>query len=300
MPAGIVADLKDSCAGGLLGSDRNRPGPRRPMRLLSAKSVLARIALIIACAEALVMVLLQFNPHIAGSYQAAVLDALLLAVLSTPPLYYWVIRPFVQARDEALEQVTRLAHTDPLTLLANRRLISRYLAILIAGSVRHGTVGAVLVVDLDGFKAVNDQHGHDAGDATLVEVARRLREAVRAEDLVGRLGGDEFVVLAHRFDGPGSEAGERALRIAEKLIRAVDAPIPFNGLALRVGASVGIRLLPPEHLEPHVAIAEADQAMYRAKALGRGRAVVFAGDGRGEGARCFPAGAVPVADSGRG
>ncbi|MBW8312662.1 MAG: GGDEF domain-containing protein [Rhizobium sp.] len=249
------------------------------MKLLSARNVLARIALIIACAEALVMVLLQFNPHIAGGYLAAVLDALLLALLSTPPLYYWVIRPFVKARDEALEQVTLLAHTDPLTHLANRRLVRHYLGTLVAGSVRHGTVGAVLVMDLDGFKAINDRHGHDAGDATLVEVARRLREVVRSEDVVGRLGGDEFVVLVHRFDGPNSEAGERALRIAEKLIRAVDAPVPFNGLALRVGASVGIRLLPPEHLEPDAAIAEADQAMYRAKALGRGRAEVFGGEG---------------------
>lgn len=187
----------------------------------------------------------------------------------------WVIKPFVNARNEALDQLNHLAYVDPLTQLANRRLFSKHLEKAVAGSVRHKDYGAVLLIDLDGFKLINDRHGHEAGDAVLVEIAERLRAIVRAEDIVGRLGGDEFVVLIHRLGADECVAREQVLRIAEKLINSVDTPFDFNGKTLHFGASIGIRLLGFEEPDTETALRESDIAMYRAKQAGGGRATIF-------------------------
>ncbi len=245
------------------------------MAPLTARQVVFRIAVIVSLAELSIMLVLGTIPHEASTNAEAVLDAVLLAALSTPAIYLWVIRPFVTARDEALVQVGRLALTDPLTHLANRRLISEHLGLAIAASVRHHEYGAVLVLDLDGLKAVNDIHGHKAGDAVLVGVAERLPSMIRAEDVVGRLGGDEFVVLIHRLGTDQPAARDRALVIADKLIALVRQPFEFNGTTLRVGASIGIRLLGSSTLDAPTALHEADVALYRAKDAGRGRAVLF-------------------------
>jgi diguanylate cyclase (GGDEF)-like protein len=183
-------------------------------------------------------------------------------VLSIPAIYIWVIKPFVHARDDALAQISHLALTDPLTQLANRRLISKHLGTIIAGRVRHKDYGAILLIDLDGFKPVNDDHGHDAGDALLVEIAARLRSIVRSEDVAGRLGGDEFVVLIYRLSADERIAHDMALRISENLIRMVNKPFDFNGKILQVGASIGIRLLGFEEMDTVAAMSEADIAMY--------------------------------------
>jgi len=204
-----------------------------------------------------------------------VIDTILLAILAAPLIYVWVIEPFVSARDASLTEVKRLAFTDPLTHLANRRLISDHLGKAIAGSVRHRDYGAVLLIDLDGFKPINDTYGHQAGDAILVEVAERLQSSVRSEDVVGRLGGDEFIVLIHRLGADRQIANQKVLRLVGKLIETVNKPFGINGQHLHVGVSIGIRLLGLEEMDTEAAIREADMAMYRAKQAGRGRAVVF-------------------------
>lgn len=215
------------------------------------------------------MLVLQRSPHEANTYLEAVLDAAALVMLSTPAIYMWVIKPFVNARDEALAQMRHLAYIDPLTRLANRRLFSKHLEKAVAGSLRHNDHGAVLLIDLDGFKLINDGHGHEAGDAVLTAIAKRLQSIVRSEDVVGRLGGDEFVVLLPRL-GDESEAREKALRIAERMINSVNAPFDSHGKTLHVGASVGIRLFGFEKSDSEAAIREADTAMYRAKQSGEG------------------------------
>ena len=221
------------------------------------------------------MLMLRALPHQKATFAEAIVDTVLLVVLSTPAVYVWVIKPFVRARDEALAQVNRLALTDPLTQLANRRLISRYLTGLAASSVTNRDHGAVLLMDLDGFKPVNDLHGHETGDAVLVEVAERLRSLIRSGDVVGRLGGDEFVVLVQRLGADVRIAHDAAVRMAEKLRAAIKAPIRVNGKTIYVSASIGIRLLGFEELDAETALGEADLAMYRAKEAGRDRAVVF-------------------------
>ncbi len=243
------------------------------MKLLTTTQVTIRIAVIIASLELLIMLLFKFIPHESGSYMEAVLDPVLLALLCTPAIYMWVIKPFVEARDAALFKFNQLAITDPLTQLANRRRISVSLQELAASCIRHKDHGAVLLIDLDGFKLVNDKHGHAAGDAVLVEVSERLRTIVRTEDVIGRLGGDEFVVLLNRLGVTESIARDKAMQVADKLIRLIRVPVDFQGVTLQVGASIGIRILGDQVLDANTAINEADAAMYRAKKTGNKCAV---------------------------
>jgi len=242
------------------------------MNLLSTKQVIIRIGAIIAAAEFLIMLVISFIPYSLNAVSEAVLDVFLLAILTTPLIYLWIIKPFVDARDEAHAQVSHLAFTDPLTQLANRRQLLSHLQRIIAGCNRHKTYGALLLIDLDGFKLVNDMHGHDAGDAVLVAFAKRIRESIRAEDFASRLGGDEFVVLIDRIDSDETHAREKTLKIADKIIQLANTPLDFNGNSLQVGASVGITLLNFEHLDADAVIRKSDVAMYRAKKAGKGRA----------------------------
>jgi len=245
------------------------------MKLLVTKQVVLRIAAVIAMAELMIMLVVGAVPHELNPYLLALLDVILLVVLSTPLIYLWVVKPFVNARDEALAQISHLAHVDPLTQLANRRLMAKHLEKAVAGIARHQVYGALMLLDLDGFKPVNDAYGHDAGDALLVEIAKRLQASARAEDVIGRVGGDEFVLLLNNLDSDEQKTCDKLMRIAEKLIRTVNQPLVFKGQSLQVGASIGIRLLGLEVMNMETAIREADIAMYSAKKSGKGRAVIF-------------------------
>ena len=240
----------------------------------SVKIVILRITLIIALVELFVMFLLgkwslDLNPPV-----EAILDALILVVLSTPIIYSWVIRPYVIARDEAVAKVTYMAFHDPLTQLANRRLLSEYLQKMLSRLQRHKHYGAILLIDLDDFKPINDQCGHDVGDAILVEVATRLRAVMRGEDIAGRLGGDEFMVLLDALDTDKERAQEYAAQVAQRIQEAINVPIELRD-TYRLGASIGIRVLGDEQLPLENIIKQADVAMYRAKKRGKGNTVVF-------------------------
>ncbi|GEO81196.1 bifunctional diguanylate cyclase/phosphodiesterase [Pararhodospirillum oryzae] len=152
-----------------------------------------------------------------------------------------------------------LAHHDPLTGLANRRTFGERLAGEVSRTRRHDGVFALLYLDLDGFKPINDTHGHQAGDEVLRQVAARLGAAVRREDLVARLGGDEFAVLLP------DQGADEARKIAHKLHQAVTSPIPFQGGSLTVGVSVGIALYPRDGDSAEALLGWGDRAMYQAK-----------------------------------
>lgn len=244
------------------------------MTLLTTKQVVLRIAIVIAVVEFLVMGVFSAFPPIPAIAEA-ILDSLILVIFSTLSIYYWVIQPFANERNAALAKVNRLAHTDSLTQLPNRRLIISQLEKLISESIRHKDHSAVLLLDLDGFKKINDRHGHNAGDMMLIEIAKRLSILIRSEDTVGRIGGDEFVVLINRLGKHEQAACEKAHQIAKKLIDLVCAPLEFQRNTLRVGVSVGVRLLGQELLNTETAIREADAAMFQAKKSGGSQVVVF-------------------------
>ena len=123
---------------------------------------------------------------------------------------------------------------------------------------------AVFMLDLDGFKAVNDRLGHEAGDSLLVQVSQRLKQPLRRSDVVARLGGDEFVVLAQGVADPAV-----ALAIGRKLLAACDAPFQVNGQDCRVGLTIGFALSPEDGLDAAALLRQADAAMYAGKQAGR-------------------------------
>lgn len=160
-----------------------------------------------------------------------------------------------------------LAHTDPLTGLLNRRGLNEAVQTrLSTNPARRGI--AVFVLDLDGFKPVNDQHGHEAGDAVLVEVARRLQASLRATDLVCRLGGDEFVVALGNLSDD-DQAQVEAERIGRKLLQAFDAPFQAGTRPCRVGVTIGYALSPQDDTSLEGLLKRADAAMYAGKQAGR-------------------------------
>ncbi|GAA0314253.1 hypothetical protein GCM10009087_25820 [Sphingomonas oligophenolica] len=173
----------------------------------------------------------------------------------------------------AKHDMTFLAKRDALTKLPNRLLLREEFQKGAALMSRRTTRLALHLLDLDGFKPINDQHGHPAGDLVLQEVARRMLATVRAGDTVARLGGDEFVVLQVGI----AQDGEAEM-LARRLIRSLSAPYEINGEYLRISASVGIALAPEEGRDLDHLIACADGALYRSKAGGKGQ-LRFCGSG---------------------
>jgi diguanylate cyclase (GGDEF)-like protein len=171
---------------------------------------------------------------------------------------------FARLRDE--ERTRHEAVHDPLTGVANRTLLRDRLQHAVARSQREHGATAVLFIDLDGFKQVNDAHGHAAGDAVLVEIARRLQTAVRPGDTIARLGGDEFVAVCEDIDE------EAALAVGRRLQEAIQMPLRIGGAEHQISASIGIAL---GASEPQTLLGNADAALYRAKAAGRGRIDLF-------------------------
>jgi diguanylate cyclase (GGDEF)-like protein/PAS domain S-box-containing protein len=168
---------------------------------------------------------------------------------------------------------SRLIHDalhDPLTGLANRVLLRDHLERALARQGRSPGVVALLFVDLDDFKRVNDSYGHAAGDEILVGVAARLVGAVRAEDVVGRQSGDEFAVLLGRVANT-----EEATLAAERILRELRRPIPLGGRSILIGGSIGIALAAQHGATVEDLVTQADAAMYAAKHEGKGTWAVY-------------------------
>ncbi|MCK9285521.1 MAG: diguanylate cyclase [Rhodocyclaceae bacterium] len=160
--------------------------------------------------------------------------------------------------------LARIAHHDPLTALPNRSAFLDRLSQSIALAQRQGKRLALLFLDLDGFKPVNDDHGHETGDQLLRLVAQRLQELVRKSDMVARFGGDEFVILLTDIGDP-----DAAGIIAQKCVAALSQPMQIGKLKFQVGASIGIALFPDHADNADSLLAHADAAMYDAKHAGR-------------------------------
>lgn len=162
------------------------------------------------------------------------------------------------------EQLAQMALEDPLTGLANRVRLSSLLQQAISEADPDSTLFAVLFLDLDGFKPVNDNHGHETGDRLLVQVARRIVSALRRPDVAARFGGDEFVILLQELSDP-----QEAMAIAERIARKVSQSFRIEDLEITISCSIGVALFPADGTEQRELILNADQAMYRAKKAGR-------------------------------
>ena len=174
----------------------------------------------------------------------------------------------ITANKATQAEISRMAYFDALTQLPNRRLLQERLNHALTLATRSGCYGAILFVDLDHFKMINDTRGHHSGDLLLIEVARRLRLALRSGDTIARLGGDEFVVLLEVMDADALKAADHARQVADKLLLVLAEPYKLLDFEFRCTASIGISLF--THTETVAELLQhADLAMYQAKKTGR-------------------------------
>ena len=193
-------------------------------------------------------------------------EALLVGGLVTLGLLGFAVKQYVSQKREvarriAAEQYAReLAYQDGLTGLPNRRQFEEALAIAVGSPPRASAAHAVYFLDLNGFKRINDVHGHGVGDEVLIVVAQRLLSAMRDGDMVARFGGDEFAILATHLAGP-----ETATNVAMRVMESLESPISAGGAIHGVGLGIGIALVPSDATTSEEAMRKADIALYRAK-----------------------------------
>lgn len=183
---------------------------------------------------------------------------------------YLLMAHDVTARHEAEHQLQHMALHDALTTLPNRNMLQEQLKACLSIAQREQGHMAMMFIDLDRFKKINDTLGHHVGDSVLVEISRRLRAAMRASDIVARLGGDEFVVLLPRIQAQAD--GEL---VAAKVMEVFNAPVQVGGHELRVTPSIGLALYPQHGSDPVTLMRHADLAMYQAKSDGRNRIQIY-------------------------
>lgn len=172
--------------------------------------------------------------------------------------------------EEAQKQLRILAHHDGLTGLPNRLSFHEHLGKSIRQNLRHERALAILFIDLDGFKAINDSFGHQVGDDLLITTARRLRNCARYEDFIARLSGDEFSIILTEV----AKARDAAI-VAHRVVRSLAEPVFQDGRSISVTASVGVAVMPTDGRTVDTLLNRADQAMYAAKKGGRNRYRLF-------------------------
>ncbi|MCL5974290.1 MAG: EAL domain-containing protein [Gammaproteobacteria bacterium] len=173
----------------------------------------------------------------------------------------------IKEQQHALEM---MAHFDMLTQLPNRTLFADRFQQAIAHSIRQHSLLGVVFLDLDGFKPINDNYGHEIGDQVLIEVAQRIKACIRLDDTASRLGGDEFAILLNDISSV-----EHCERLVSRLLRTIQLPYRVDGDTIQLGASMGVTLYPLDQADADTLLRHADQAMYQAKQNGRNRYSIF-------------------------
>jgi diguanylate cyclase (GGDEF)-like protein/PAS domain S-box-containing protein len=176
----------------------------------------------------------------------------------------------ITAMKEYQQRLESIAHYDSLTNLPNRTLLADRLQQTMAQSQRRGQSLAVVYLDLDGFKSINDEYGHDVGDQVLITLARCMKEVLRDCDTLARIGGDEFVAVLGDLDAP-----ESCEPVLARLLLAASEPVNAGDATLRVSASIGVTFYPQDNADADQLLRHADQAMYAAKQMGRNRYHLF-------------------------
>ncbi|MBF0632947.1 MAG: GGDEF domain-containing protein [Magnetococcales bacterium] len=176
-------------------------------------------------------------------------------------------------RKRAEEQISKMARTDPLTQLPNRAAFLERLNHEIVRAKRQSEILSVLFIDLDGFKKINDNHGHQIGDELLMHVGRRISQCLRESDVIGRLGGDEFCLIL-----PNISFQEDSIKVADKIIQSINKPYFLKGTEAHVGASIGISLYPEHGIDAESLLHKSDLSLYAVKQCGRNHCLVYRPD----------------------
>jgi diguanylate cyclase (GGDEF)-like protein len=260
----LLAVLIGSCARAVF----RRGGPVG--RVPRVTGALFAFATLVMLARAALYSLSPLNE--AGLVAATPFNLLAVGSLVLVPILA-TISFLLMCSERSQEELERTSRLDYLTGIFNRRAIEDLASRAISAARRHGLPLAMLILDVDHFKRINDEHGHEAGDHALIETVCRLRQSMRAEDLIGRQGGEEFVVVMPDVDMIAAHAAAERLRCA-----FADAPMQLRGCAtapeLSVTVSVGVAVLEPGDLQFSQLLRRADRAMYAAKAAGRNRVVL--------------------------
>ena len=219
-----------------------------------------------------------FTQQMLGEVMAVMTALFALMLLMSSRRLHQTIRESLQIRHDFQQAEKTIRHQalyDDLTGLPNRRLLLERLGQEISRSLRHDHIGAVLFLDLDHFKTINDSLGHRVGDKLLQAVAARLQSRARAEDTVARLGGDEFIVLLSEIADDAAIAASDTQQVADQLIELFRAPFSIGGHELHLSASIGMALFPMGQANPEELLQQADVAMYSAKENGRENSRLF-------------------------
>lgn len=205
-----------------------------------------------------------------GGHFAALLNITAVRDETGRVRHYVALFSDITASKEHQSQLERIAHYDALTGVPNRVLLADRLQQAITRTRRDDRLMALVYLDLDGFKEVNDTHGHETGDELLIAISQRLNDTLRAGDTLARLGGDEFVAVLTDLSSM-----EECERVLERLLRAAASPLQIKGIPLQLSASLGVTLYPHDGSDADTLLRHADQAMYQAKQAGRNRYHLF-------------------------
>lgn len=186
----------------------------------------------------------------------------------------WMARDITK-RKEHEDKMHHMAFYDALTELPNRRLLFDRLEQMIKRIKRQKNFAALLFIDLDDFKEINDTHGHALGDEYLVAFSKRLEETVRDSDTLGRLGGDEFVILLDSASSQREAAAQEAQGLCERIVDILKVPFHLQGKEILGSASLGISIISPDDNSADDVLSFADSAMYQAKKQGKGQAFFY-------------------------
>ncbi|PCH65656.1 MAG: hypothetical protein COC04_01400 [Gammaproteobacteria bacterium] len=205
-----------------------------------------------------------------GEHYATLLSISTLLDDDGEAIHYLALFSDITQSKQQQQTLEMMAHYDVLTQLPNRTLFADRFNLAIAHSKRNNSLLAVVFLDLDNFKPVNDNYGHEIGDQLLVEVAQRIKANIREEDTASRLGGDEFVLLLNEIQS--TQHGEE---LVDRVHKAISAPYKINDITITISASSGITLFPLDDADADTLLRHADQSMYQAKLAGRNRHHMF-------------------------
>lgn len=188
-----------------------------------------------------------------------ILAPFIFTLCFTPLLHMWIINPIKKENSKLQDKLNHLALHDNLTRLSNRRFLIHELIKLQSTLARHYHYAAIIYIDLDHFKTINSQYGHETGDRVLIEIGQRLIAAFRLEDIVSRISDDEFVVLLTHIGDDAEQAEKRSVIAAERMLEEIERPYNIELDTIKIKAKIGIEIISPEKRDPELILEIAHQ-----------------------------------------